>query len=104
MRTSRPPKSNYSQAYLPRYRQGFVLLLKLMLGVFLSALVARTYQSETQSKAHSKILLNRLKIYPEAKAVALLGLDSFGNMARTSFKATSISLPVSSTLGGIWQG
>ena len=34
-----------------------------MLGVFLSALVARTYQSETQSKAHSKILLNRLKIY-----------------------------------------
>jgi hypothetical protein len=41
-----------------------------MLGVFLSALVARTYQSETQSKVHSKILLDRLKIYQEAQAVA----------------------------------
>ena len=104
MRTSRPPKSNSSQAHLPSDHQGFVLLLTLMLGIFLSALVARTYQSETQSNAHSKILLNRLKIYPEAKAVALLGLDSFRNMAKTSFKATPISLPVSSTLGGIWQG
>ena len=91
MRTSRPPKSNYSQAYLPRYRQGFVLLLTLMLGVFLSALVARTYQSETQSKAHSKILLNRLKIYQEAQ---LLGLDSLRNMPKSSFTAIPISLPV----------
>ena len=49
-----------------------------MLGVSISALVARTYQSETQSKAHSKILLNRLKIYQEAQAVAVLGLDSLG--------------------------
>ena len=67
MRTSRPPKSNSSQAHLPSDHQGFVLLLTLMLGIFLSALVAWTYQSETQSNAHSKILLNRLKIYPEAR-------------------------------------
>ena len=33
----------------------------------------------------------------------MLGLDSFRNMARSSFKATPISLPVSSTLGGNWQ-
>ena len=103
MRTSRPPKSNSSQAYLPRYRQGFVLLLTLMLGVFLSALVARTFQSEIQSKAHSKILLNRLKIYQEAQAVAVLGLDSLRNMPRSSFTATPISLPISSKLGGNWQ-
>ncbi len=103
MRTSRPPKSNSSQAYLPRYRQGFVLLLTLMLGVFLSALVARTFQSEIQSKAHSKILLNRLKIYQEAQAVAVLGLDSLRNMPRSSFTSTPISLPISSTLGGNWQ-
>ena len=53
-----------SSVYLmtgPRYRQGFVLLLTLMLGVFLSALVARTYQSETQSKAHIKNLTEPFK-------------------------------------------
>ena len=103
MRMSTPLKSNSSQAYLPSDCQGFVLLLTLMLGVFLSALVAGTYQSETQSKAHSKILLNRLKIYQEAQAVAVLGLDFLRNMPRSSFTVTPISLPISSTLGGNWQ-
>ena len=74
-----------------------------MLGVFLSALVARTHQSGTQSKAQSKILWNRLKIYQEAQAVAVLGLDSFRDMPRSYFTATTISPPISSTLGGIWQ-
>lgn len=74
-----------------------------MLGVFLSALVARTYQSETQSKAHSKILLDRLKIYQEAQAVALLGLDSLRNMPRSSLTATPTSLPIASGTGIAWQ-
>ena len=103
MRTSRPPKSNSSPAYLPSYRQGFVLLLTLMLGVFLTALVARTYQSETQSKAHSKILLDRLKIYQEAQAVALLGLDSLRNIPRTFLTASPTSLPIASGMGSDWQ-
>ena len=80
---------NSSQAYLPSDCQGFVLLLTLILGIFLSALVARAYQSWTQSKTHSKILLTRLKIYLEAQAVNLLGLDSFRNMPRMSIKANS---------------
>jgi len=103
MRTSRPPKSNSSPAYLPSYRQGFVLLLTLMLGVFLTALVARTYQSETQSKAHSKILLDRLKIYQEAQAVALLGLDSLRNIPRSSLTASPTSLLIASGMGIDWQ-
>jgi hypothetical protein len=70
-----------------------------MLGVFLSALVARTYQSETQSKAHSKILLDRLKIYQEAQAVALLGLDSLRNVPRLPLSATPKSLLISSGMG-----
>ena len=85
---------NSSQAYLPSDCQGFALLLTLILGIFLSALVARAYQSWTQSKAHSKILLNRLKIYQEAQAVAVLGLDSLGNMPRSPFTATPISLHI----------
>lgn len=60
-----------------------------MLGVFLTALVARTYQSETQSKAHSKILLDRLKIYQEAQAVALLGLDSLRNIPRIPYSISN---------------
>ena len=70
-----------------------------MLGVFLSALVAQTYQSETQSKAHSKILLDRLKIYQEAQAVALLGLDSLRNVPRLPLSATPKSLLISSGMG-----
>ena len=66
-------------------------------------LTAKSYQSETQSKTHGKILLNRLKIYQEAQAVAVLGLDSLRNVPRSFFRATPISLPISSTLGGNWQ-
>jgi|TARA_X000000950_G_scaffold116951_1_gene146747 hypothetical protein len=74
-----------------------------MLGVFLTALVARTYQSETQSKAHSKILLDRLKIYQEAQAVALLGLDSLRNIPRSSLTASPTSLLIASGMGIDWQ-
>ena len=33
----------------------------------------------------------------------MLGLDSLGNMPRSSFTATPTSLPISSTLEGNWQ-